>query len=128
MSGLLRGCIGCLNSQEWCSRLRALYLCPLFHFVLPPLLCSCSATAVKGFREDVFSRKVVFHLMLPLCRLIHTETHTHTYTFKHTKKLAVWEEVPFIWLRPAHSCAVIGLNCRGISHDALSSSVSLFLL
>lgn len=77
MSGLLRGWIGCLNSQEWCFRQRALYLCPLFRFVLPPLLCSCSATAVKGFSEGIFSRKVVFS---PYSTSAQVNSHKHTHT------------------------------------------------
>lgn len=88
MSGLLLGWIGCLNSQEWCSRLRALYLCTLFCFVLPPRLCSCSATAVKGFREGVFSRKVVFSpytASVQVNSLWNTHICIYSYTFKYTK-------------------------------------------
>lgn len=76
MNGLLQGWISCLNSQEWCFGLEVLYLCPLSRFVLPPLLCSCSAAAVKGFREGVFSGKVVFS---PWTASVQFNSHKHTH-------------------------------------------------
>lgn len=76
VSGLLQGWIGCLNSQEWCSRLQALHPCALLFTLFSPYLSAPVQPRLCRVSGKVCSPgRWSFHLLLPQYGLIKKQTH-----------------------------------------------------